>query len=114
MRSVTDGRFYALKVLRKTDLLRLKQVRAPQSSPSTARRPRPMTVPARRRTPALGSAPACTPHGPHRPRARFAPATQSHCFWYRTSHQSTVLQVQHVLDERKLLLEVRHPFIVTL
>lgn len=28
VRSATDGRFYALKVLRKTDLLRLKQVRA--------------------------------------------------------------------------------------
>ena len=28
VRSSTDGRFYALKVLRKTDLLRLKQVRA--------------------------------------------------------------------------------------
>ena len=26
VRSATDGRFYALKVLRKTDLLRLKQV----------------------------------------------------------------------------------------
>ena len=27
---------------------------------------------------------------------------------------AVVAQVQHVLDEKKLLLEVRHPFIVTL
>ncbi len=73
-----------------------------------------MTVLARRPTPPWLN-PGCTPRGPHCLCADLHNLQQSPTFFGIGTHISCMAsQVQHVLDERKLLLEVRHPFIVTL
>ena len=114
VRSATDGRFYALKVLRKTDLLRLKQVRAAallNGCTLLAFRDRPCMPPYPCLGLRLGLSPARTPSlNCWRVRLRQSCACPS----TGSDISCAVPQVQHVLDERKLLLEVRHPFIVTL
>ena len=112
-RHKNDGKFYALKILKKTEVLYLKQVEQQHSSPSTvpssAARPLPVTPPS-----PIASVPASNPRPvalPPRPStAALLKIGQQH-----PCSPSTLLpQVEHVKTEKKILEEIDHLNIVNM